>query len=185
MKDTLRKKMHILRDERHLSGCHTSACDIESRLFSLPEFKSAKTILFYASTGSEVPTIEMIGHALASGKRVILPITHKGPKRLELSEILSAGELANGTFGVPEPTVVRKVSKDALQIAIVPGLAFDRSGHRLGYGMGYYDGLLRHVQIPIIGLAYSFQIVETVHHKAHDVPVHRIVTEAGIIDCEK
>jgi hypothetical protein len=77
-----------------------------------------------------------------------------------------------------------KISPDKIDLAVVPGVSFDRRGHRIGYGMGYYDSLLGQTRCKKIGLAYDLQIVEHVPNEPHDVAVDMIVTESETIDCK-
>lgn len=156
---------------------------IAERLFELPEFRKARVVLFYASKEKEVHTHDMIGRALVAGKRVVLPITDTKARELRLSEIKTLGELAPGAFGIPEPRTERPVSPDELELVIVPGVAFDERGDRVGYGMGYYDKLLKRVKCPTVALAFEFQMVPHAHGEEHDVAVQKIVTEERVIEC--
>lgn len=158
---------------------------IRVTLFSLPEFVSAETILFYASFRSEVGTLNMIRESLKTGKRVLLPKVDPKNSLLVLYGIKSLNELAPGYMGIPEPDLPdeRYAVIDDADIAIIPGAAFDLSGNRFGYGAGYYDGLLsqRVKNISIIGLAYEEQVMESIPAEEHDVRVTLIVTDKRVI----
>ena len=157
--------------------------EIEERLFSLPEFKSARIVLFFASFRSEVDTLPMIRRALASGKRVMLPKV-KG-KELELFEIRDVdSDVSPGAWGIPEPQGSALVKPDELDVIIVPGAAFDEQGNRLGYGAGFYDKLLSRFKKPTIAIAFEQQIVHKVPADPHDVPVKKIVTEKRTIEAK-
>ena len=181
LKKTLSKKVLAARDGL-LPGQRTAKSrEIEERLFSLPELKSARTVLFFASFRSEVDTIPMIRRALASGKRVMLPKV-KG-KELELFEIKNVdSDVSPGAWGILEPRGSAPVKLDELDVIIVPGAAFDEQGNRLGYGAGFYDKLLSEFKKPTVAIAFEQQIVPKVPADPYDVPVQKIVTENRIIE---
>lgn len=157
--------------------------EIEERLISLPEFKSARTVLFFASFRSEVETIPMIRRALASGKRVVLPKV-KG-KELALFEIKDFdGDVSPGAWGIPEPRESSPFDLKDVDLIVTPGAAFDARGNRVGYGAGYYDKILSGYRGMTVALAFEEQIVPDVPADAHDVPVGKIVTEKRIIEAK-
>jgi len=146
-------------------------------LFSLDEFKKAKTILCYMSIKNEVETIDIVTKAFKE-KKVVLPITND----IKLSE-LSKFEFEKGSYNVPEPKVKKIVKPEVIDLAIIPGIAFDKHGSRIGYGKGYYDKLLKQVSAKKIALAYEFQIVQEIPTEAHDVKMDMIITEERVIQC--
>ncbi|MBI2659471.1 5-formyltetrahydrofolate cyclo-ligase [Candidatus Woesearchaeota archaeon] len=121
---------------------------IRENLYSLDEFKNSKNILFYVSFNNEVGTIETIKELLANkkenGKNIIVPYVEKNNSMLQLSEIKDFSDLEPKTFGILEPreNKIKNVDIGKLDLVIVPGIAFDKSGHRIGYGHGYYDQFL-------------------------------------------
>ena len=181
MKNKLRKEILDHRFNLAPSERKRKSREIESRLFSMPEFRDATVIMFFASIQSEVETHAMIRHALAEGKRIVLPKV--AGKHLEAREIRNFDQdTSPGMWGIPEPDAGGHVSADDISLIIVPGAAFDESGHRIGYGAGYYDKHLEHYQGMTIALAFELQIVAAAHAKAHDVPVKKIVTEKRVIE---
>jgi len=184
-KEEIRKKILSLRDSQTEEEMRTKSELIQKRVFNLPEFKKAKTILFYVSMRSEVRTEQMIKQALKQGKRIVVPKSNVKERKLILSELKDFDELESGTFNIPEPKkeFFRLVSPEELDLIIVPGVVFDKDGDRIGYGMGFYDNFLSSLKkrIPVVGLAYELQIVDdiTVHDK--DVTVDKVVTEERII----
>ena len=155
--------------------------EIEERLFSLPEFRQAHTVMFFASFRSEVETHEMIRRALAEGKRVVLPKVKGG--ELGLFEIKDFDkEVSPGAWGIPEPHEFRPTKTDEVDLIVVPGAAFDAHGNRLGYGAGFYDKLLSTYKGMIGALAFELQIVPNIPADSHDVPVKKIVTEKRVIE---
>lgn len=158
--------------------------DIRRQLFQLPEFKAARSVLLYVSFRSEVETLTIIEETLRKGKMVIVPRVDTVKKGLDLYDLRSISELEKGYMGIPEPRFdqERLVTLDKADLVVAPGTAFDRTGRRLGYGGGYYDKLLSGKHgIPVIGLAYSVQILEMIPAEYHDVNVDIIVTEHEVI----
>jgi 5-formyltetrahydrofolate cyclo-ligase len=180
LKNEIRKKVLADRDSMPPPQRSAKSREIEERLFSLPEFKSARTIMFFASFRSEVETAPMIRRALASGKRIVLPKV-KG-KELELFEIRNFdSDVSPGAWGILEPRESAPAELDAIDLMIVPGAAFDRQGNRIGYGAGFYDKLLSEFKKLTIAVAFDSQIVSAVPAAAHDIPIKKIVTERRVI----
>jgi 5-formyltetrahydrofolate cyclo-ligase len=159
---------------------------IVHRLLDLDEMKLAKTICTYLNTGSEVRTHDVLTWAFSSSKRVLVPVVDKAKHRLYFSEVKNPDvELEKGTFGIPEPKVQyrRYFPLEEAEVILVPGLAWDIRGYRIGYGKGFYDrsiNALRHY-IPKIGLAYEFQIIQKLPISRYDRKVDSIVTEQRTI----
>ncbi|HZV48007.1 MAG TPA: 5-formyltetrahydrofolate cyclo-ligase [Thermodesulfovibrionales bacterium] len=185
MKKEIRNKVLEIRNQIPLDIRTEKDLHIRETLFSLPEFLSAKAVLFYASFRSEVETLSLIRESLAMGKKVLLPKVDTKNSVLTLYEIKNMNELAPGYMGIPEPDLPAKRSAvlDDVDLAIIPGVAFDLQGNRLGYGAGYYDNLLsgRGRKIPIIALAYEEQLVAAIPSEKHDVRVNLIVTDKRVI----
>ena len=156
---------------------------IKKRLFSLKEFNKAHTILFYYSKGSEVETEEMMEEALRKGERVLLPKVRE--REIYLGEIKGLEkDVEKGSFGILEPKeTYRKTTPRGIDLVILPGIAFDLKGERIGYGEGYYDYFLKKIpkRILLIGLAYDFQVIKNISGKKHDRRVSKVITETQII----
>lgn len=187
-KETIRKRILSLRDSQTEEEMRSKSELILKRLFNLPEFKKAKTILFYVAIRSEVRTEQMIKQALKQGERVVVPISDVKERKLILSELKDFdGELELGTFNILEPKkeFFRPVSPEEIDLIIVPGVAFDKDGDRIGYGMGFYDNFLKTIRkdIPLVGLAYELQIVDDIPVDDKDVTVDKVVTEKNVIEC--
>lgn len=185
MKEAIRKKILIERDRIPADIKPMKDSLIKKMLFSLPEFVSARTIIFYASFRSEVETLDMIKESIKMGKKVVLPKVDKKRHMLVLYEIKEMKELIAGYMGIPEPSLTegRLVSVDNADLIVIPGAGFDYSGNRLGYGAGYYDILLsqRKKKMPIIALSYEEQLVDYIPSEDHDVKVEIIVTDKRLI----
>ena len=154
---------------------------IKERLFGLLEFKKARTILFYLSTPNEVGTLEMIREAFKEGKGIAVPVV-KG-ENMVISELEDLNKLKRGAFGILEPEEEKPVRIQEIELAIIPGVAFDETCARLGQGKGYYDRFLAEVKgkISLIGLSYEVQICKGLPKESHDVTVDKIVTEKRVI----
>jgi 5-formyltetrahydrofolate cyclo-ligase len=185
----LNKRNSLSRDE-----IDSKSEKIERGLFSLPEFVQAKIVMFYVSFRSEVETEKMITDALKLKKRVVVPVVEG--EKIVASEIKNfRKELARGSFGIREPKkeFIRRVEQKEIDLVVVPGVAFDKMGGRLGYGRGYYDRFLRTVslrkghlhQCSLVGLAFDLQIAGKIPLLKKDIRVDKIVTESGIINCRK
>jgi 5-formyltetrahydrofolate cyclo-ligase len=131
----------------------------------------------------------MIEESLKMGKAVFVPKVDKMRHRLRVYEIRDIRELSPGYMGIPEPSLPDDRLRELKNVAlvIVPGVCFDRSGNRLGYGAGYYDILLSHIKenVPFVALAYEEQLVDTIPDEGHDVRVDMIVTDGQIIKVHK
>lgn len=165
----------------------TSSQTIGERLMEMVEYRKAKTVCTFVSLPTEVQTFLLIRSAWADGKRVAVPRCRNG--RIELFHLKSMEELAPRTLGILEPreellsSAERCVDPGQVELFIVPGLAFDPLGGRLGQGKGYYDRLLARAsaRVPKIGLALESQIVEAVPMSADDVFMDGVVTECRIL----
>ena len=153
-------------------------------LQQLEEFRRAVTLLVYLSFKKEVDTIPIIKTAWRLGKIVAVPVCRPG-KKLLLSQLNSLNELGEGAFGIQEPLFgyIRPVAAGQIDLAILPGVAFDLKGNRLGFGGGYFDRFLPLLRpdCPRLALAYDFQIVETLPAEEHAIKMDNIVTESMVI----
>jgi len=188
-KKALRKRILSLRDALSFEERQKKSAVIQSRLFSLTEFIASRMVAFFVSFKSEVLTEPIIREALSLEKVIALPVTDLPRKQLLLSRITDYDtDLAPGTWGIPEPKAgrIRPATPDELDLVITPGAVFDRQGRRIGYGGGFYDGLLRNMPAgkPAVALAFALQIVDAVpFDPCHDETVDIIITEEEIIYC--
>lgn len=154
---------------------------------ALPEVEAAGTLLFYVDVRDEVRTRHALPKALSSDRRIIVPWCNDSGE-LELFHLESLSELAEGRYGILEPLPeLRERAEKQLQPAeldavLVPGVAFDKTGGRLGHGKGYYDKLLKNVRpgCRLIGVAFESQIFEQIPMHEHDVWMDQVVTEQGV-----
>ena len=137
-------------------------------------FQSATHIAFYLSFGSEVVTDFMIDQSLAMGKKILVPKIIDD--EFILVEFTDFNSLTKGNMGVREPESVRAFELQP-DLIVVPGLAFDKTGHRLGYGKGHYDRFLKHQKGKTIGVAFKEQIVEQLPKEKHDIKLDDVITD--------
>ncbi len=186
-KNQMRENLKKLRAQIP-SELSESACQGVWDIFrTTPEFQKAKGIGVFASVPEEINTYLLLEGVLSAGKRLYLPKVVKGKTHFDFYPVNDIKKLAPGAFGILEPTVPKPADWSELDLVLVPGLAFDRHGNRLGFGKGYYDRvlpLLRKSTL-IVGLAYSFQIVDKVPVSTEDVPMKALLSEKGFFHCHK
>jgi 5-formyltetrahydrofolate cyclo-ligase len=152
---------------------------IQQRFFELPIVKQSKQVMMYYSINHEVATEPIISKLLEMGKTVALPACTAG-KNIRAGIIHSLDELVPGIFGLTEPSASAKESDPVdFDLIVVPGVAFDKNGFRLGHGAGYYDRFLAQTQAYKLGLAYDFQIVDQLLIELHDIPVQALLSPLG------
>jgi len=188
MKDKVKLRKEILARRKALSKEERKALSrkILQHFLESPFFSKARTIFLYASFGSEVETFELIGKAILRGKLIALPRTHLREKKLSFHRLYTLGELVPGPYGILEPPGTNlEIPLERADLVIVPGVAFDRRGYRLGYGGGFYDRLLSKTRVLKIALAFALQVLPKIPTKAHDIRVDYIFTEREVIFCQK
>jgi 5-formyltetrahydrofolate cyclo-ligase len=157
---------------------------IEAGVFSLPEMEEARTVMLFYSFGSEVGTTGMAARILGAGKRLLLPFLDD-EAGMEAAEVKPGDALRVTGYGPREPAHRVAVDPGEVDVVITPGLAFDRRGHRLGYGGGHYDRYLARLSDRAlrIGVAFSAQIVTHVPIEFGDQPVDIVATDNEVIHC--
>jgi 5-formyltetrahydrofolate cyclo-ligase len=157
---------------------------IKEKLFKLAAFKRAGCVMFYIATDKEVETRFMMAEAQKIGKTIAVPAILKGEKKQEkmvasLIEDLDR-KLTLGPYGIPQPgrRYIRKIPVAQIDLVLLPGLAFDKKGNRLGRGKGYYDRFLAAVSrhIYCIGLAFDFQVLNHLPVLSHDIGVSKVIS---------
>jgi 5-formyltetrahydrofolate cyclo-ligase len=160
--------------------------DILSRVTALPEYQAAQTIMYYVAMPVEVQTRDALVAALRSDKNVVVPYCDRG--ELSLFRLESMDELDPGMWTILEPhgqlrsLPAKRARVSELDVIIVPGLAFDRKGGRIGHGKGYYDRLLARAESKTkrIAVAYECQMFPEVPMSEHDIYMDKVVTEKAI-----
>jgi 5-formyltetrahydrofolate cyclo-ligase len=185
-KEQLRRRVAALRraltqaarDERSNAMC--------TQLASLEEVERARVIACYMPLRFEISPLRAMQHAFDVGKTVALPRVDETTNQLVMHRYEMGDELVESRFMVREPRPdTPLIAPQDVDVVLVPGLAFDGEGRRLGYGQGYYDRLLGSLRAVRIGLAFDFQLLAEVPSFDHDLPVHAVVTDRRVLrsDC--
>ena len=185
-KDEIRKNIAKTLDALSESEVEEKTKKIENRLFEFANFLEANIALLYVNSISEVKSLQIIKRCLNYKKIVILPAFDTATHEMNLMKIDNADEdLVIGPRGILEPNSSRcnVVPIECIDIAIIPGVAFDEKGGRIGSGDGYYDRLIPKLPITTrkVALAFEYQIIPQVQMESHDKYVDIIITEKRII----
>lgn len=187
-KRRIRQETLARRDAMSAAARTAASQAIASRISGLDAVQGARALLGFASVGSEVQLDPLLRAAIDRGVGVFLPwIERFSPPDLQMSRVVDLErDLVPARMGIrePDPQRRRPGRVDRLDVVVAPGVAFDASGTRLGYGAGFYDRLLTRLRptTPIVAVAFDTQIVDTLPRHAHDVPVDAIVTQTRTID---
>ena len=156
---------------------------IFDRLISYPLFVNSKTVLVYYSVNDEINTKNIIEYCFRNNKKAALPVCGQN-RVIEFYCITSFSDLTEGRYNIPAPDVSRCNPVDDFtdSICIVPALCFDKSGARLGYGGGYYDGFLNSRKTYSAGLCFDGFIFENIPVESHDIAVDAVITESGVFE---
>ncbi|MDR3592938.1 MAG: 5-formyltetrahydrofolate cyclo-ligase [Negativicutes bacterium] len=185
-KQRLRREM--LQRRRALSPAAVAAGSdrIAGCLQTWPPYLAATTVMFYLAMPDEPQTDLMINDAIQRGKQVCVPLLTPKYGEMTAARIESLADLVTGRLGLrmPDPASARMIEPADIDLVVVPGVAFDAAGNRLGMGAGYYDRFLvenRHGTY--LGLAWSFQLTEKLPSDEHDISMHYLLTEGGFLSC--
>lgn len=148
---------------------------IVKNLLSLGALERANTLLMFCPHRGEPDITPLFSWALSKGKRLALPKVEGN--ELKLLKVKEDTQFVEGAFCIREPAEGEEVQPQEVDLALVPGIAFDRQGYRIGYGRGYYDRLLGKLGGLKVGVCYQFQLLEEVPRDSWDVPVDLVVTE--------
>ena len=172
-KSELRRAIRTLKAQYDAAQLASLSAMVCSTLLSHPRWSSAHGILLYASLPDEVDTSVLISRALQEGKRVFLSVVEGD----ELALKAYSGQTVIGPYGIREPVGERLLDYGQIDLAVIPGMAFDMQGHRLGRGKGYYDRLLPALPVYRIGLCFPFQLVDDVPVDVHDCLVDEVIAQ--------
>ena len=187
-KERIRKNIYAKRISLPAVDKNKHSLEIFKKLSNISEFIHSKNIMFYVATKSEVQTKNMIEKSLAMGKNIFIPIMDDLSCNLKPSLLIDFNkELKKNNQGILEPKqkFQRIYSPEKMDLIILPGIAFDLKGNRIGRGKGYYDRFLKGVK-PFtikIALAFEIQIVKKIPLDLNDIPVDKVITEKRIIQC--
>lgn len=188
-KAALRQKIQNLKEALREEDRLAWSAILQEEIMKKKEWQEAPVIFSYLTLGKEMETLPLIRAALTQGKRVFIPVIlrdQEGRKHMEASELLNLEEdLAPGTLGILEPRKESLRIRDPRDIAflLLPGLAFDTQGGRLGYGGGFFDAFLPRLSpsCTVLAAVFPFQVVEQVPMEPHDVRISTLLTPEGQI----
>lgn len=181
-KEEIRKEIFKQLREQDPSLRRERSRKVQDKLLSSSEYKNSKVVMTYVSLPTEVDTYDIIRETLERGKKLAVPSIDTVSRTIIASELTSIDDLVEGHFGIYEPKdgPARTIQPEEIGLIVVPGVAFDRKNMRLGRGKGYYDKFLANKDISsakTIGLAFKFQVLDSLPPDPHDIPVSRVITE--------
>lgn len=182
-KEQLRARVLTTREALELDQVEIGGQAILERVLGLQQYRQASLIHSYISSReNEVDTRELIEISLEQGKRVVVPVLERGKKTMAHALIESLNELVAGPWGLvqPDPAKANWLEEQAvIDLVVVPGIAFDRRGHRIGFGGGYYDRFLADLQAIKLGLCYDDLVLQEIPNESHDVPMDIVVAQTA------
>ena len=155
---------------------------IVEQIQCLDAFKTAKHIALYKAIAGEVDLDRLFAACWHLNKRTSIPVFNRTLKTYELAEITANTQFVTGNYGIQEPEHPSPVAIDTINLIIVPGVAFDTNGNRLGRGGGYYDRMLDGFRGATAAAAFEFQLFSNIPYESCDMPVNYIVTESKVVD---
>lgn len=171
----------IVRNSLSKDDSENKSGKIFNKIISLNELSNAQTVFVYLSYGREVSTNNLIEFLFSKSKTILVPKCNMKNETMIPVKISDLNELFLGSYGIREP-IANSVYKNKIDVAIVPGIAFDKHGNRIGHGKGYYDKFLQDEKIIKIGLCYSDCLSETeLPHYSNDLPMDYIVTDREVL----
>lgn len=180
-KQSLRRELKIIR--RNIENKKEADKKICENLMASDFYKNAETVLFYAALDDEINIDECIKSALSQGKRAALPVCLDDNGNMKFYYINSLKDIKIGFFGVREPdiNICEEVMDFSSSVCIVPGIAYDKQGYRLGYGKGYYDRFLKNFTFISLGLCYNELMMNSLPTDEYDISVDYIITQDGLL----
>ena len=184
-KQAIRDEVRAHRRELEEAWVRQCSTLIVERVRSLPEFQASRCLGCYMALPREVQTMELIYHCWDTGRQVCVPAFDESRAAYGMALIEKGEEMVPGVAGIMEPRVTCWVEPQDMDFIVVPGIAYDRQGGRLGQGGGHYDRLLARCSAFKVGTAFEFQLRDRLPRAEHDVPVDAVVTEQNVYRCGK
>lgn len=177
MKSKIRKEIRIIRESLTKEEVDNKSKVITEKFLESEEYKKAKIIMSYMSIKNEIDMETINKKILEDGKKLVLPVMIKEKTTIRAVEVDNICEMATMAFGVKEPKGGKEIMISEIDLIVVPGVAFDKNGNRIGFGKGFYDRFLYKTEVKKIALCYDFQIIDEIESERHDTPVEMILTE--------
>ena len=186
MKKQLRAELLAKRRQLDKDIISMKSAEMAHQLYNWPLYQKAKVIMLFLSMPDEPQMLSIIEHAWRQGKTVCVPHMRQQFGLMDAGQIDSMDDLVQGRLNimVPDPRKLNVVDPNSIDLIVVPAVAYDDKGHRLGMGAGYYDRFIPHAHHAVlIGAIWSSQIVDSVPVEQFDQSVHYLLSEDGIICC--
>lgn len=180
MKKIVRKEILEKRDMMSKTQVEDLSDKIKNNVLQWDKFIGATTIMIYSNYKNEVVTKGIIEECIKLNKRIVLPKSIKESHDIIPCLVTGFNELIPGVYGIFEPDGSNVIEKSQIDLVIVPGVAFDMRGDRIGHGAGYYDRFLNDYFGTKAGICYGFQIVENAWPDQFDIKMDYLITEMGI-----
>ena len=187
----IREKIQKIRESLDEAEIISKSREVEKNYFKLTEPRKIEKLLIYMANDKEVQTKNIINTCIKKNIAVYLPAVDALKGRIFFYRVYDINnELEKGPFGIYQPKVHERNllnDENEIDLIVVPGLAFDKRGGRIGSGKGFYDKFLASVPSckSIIALAFEYQIVDEITLSSHDIPMHKVITENRIISCKE
>lgn len=173
-KKAIRREIREKKRALTVEEIETASARLAELFYQTEAYKNAESIYGYLPYNQEVRTVPILQQALRDGKRVAVPKVYG--EEMRFIWMTDLGEVALGFGGIPEPLEDEPVAHDATALVLMPGVAFDQEGHRIGYGGGFYDRFLAaEPNHPTVALCYEFQLLPKLETEEYDVPVDRVL----------
>lgn len=173
-KKILRKQIREKKQAMTPEQIRSASEKLKELFLATQQYRQAKTVYGYLPYNQEVRTVPILEQALADGKRIAVPKVYGN--EMKFIYLTDLNRVAPGYAGIPEPVEDGPVGDDPTALVLMPGLAFDKAGHRIGYGGGFYDKFLaEEPEHPTVALCYEFQVVQQLPTEEFDIPVDRVL----------
>ena len=181
LKNEIRKQNKLKRAQMTKKDVVEKSLEASNHLLASEFYRNCKTLMVYMPLGNETDTTKVIKQAYKDGKKVVFPVTDKESGIITPYYADETTDFVTGAFNVNEPQGGTKAELCDVDAVLVPGIAFDRKGARVGFGKGCYDRLLLKTDAIRIGFCYGFQICDDIPAEDHDIAMDFLVTENGIL----
>lgn len=173
-KQELRKSIRARKRAMSLDEIESRSAKLLELFTATEEYQNAKTLYGYMPYNQEVRTVPILQKALEDGKQVAVPKVYGDD--MKFLYITNFEDFAKSEFGIPEPVADEPIAQDEIALVLMPGLAFDPAGHRIGYGGGFYDKFLSaEPNHPTVALCYEFQVLPQLETEEFDIPVDKVI----------
>ena len=183
MKNEIRKLNKLLRKEMPKQDVKSKSRKASDVFLVSDIYKECKILMMYMPLGNETDTSIIMKTALSDNKKIVLPVTDGETGEITTYYADSDTEFQIGAYCIREPENSKEARLEDIDVIVVPGIAFDMTGARVGFGKGCYDRLLKNTNAIKVGYCYDFQVSKTIPKEDHDILMDYIVTNNGMIKC--